>query len=211
LIRAKVQSERIAVFASLSWLRPLSKFVLEVNPMICAAAIGAYVLGSVIAQSSAPKPLTLAAPEPFELSGEEITAIVQTAHSAALTGKVRPEGEPRETAEATPQAKAEEPRRAEPKNRIVERKLPARAAAPKPAPRAVETAALAAPLPAPPPPAAITPDRARQERSWYGRTWNAVSGWGGDAAEAVVATPGAVVRAGKRTFEVVTDAVIPGR
>jgi hypothetical protein len=196
------------VFASLPKIERLSKFVLEVNPMICAAAIGAYVLGSVIAQSSAPTPLQIALPDPVELSGEEITAMVQTSHAGTLAATAPQKAEPQQAAEALP--KGLEPRKAEPKKRLAttERNLPARAAAPKPAPRPVETAALAPSLP-PPPPVAIAP--VREERSWYGRTWDTVAGWSGDAADLVVATPGAVVRASKRTFEVVTDAVVPGR
>ncbi len=202
---------------SLSWLKPLSKFVLEINPMICAAAIGAYVLGSVIAQSSAPKPLTVEL-DPFELSGEEITTLVKGAHTPTPTqsAKIEVEAKPSDAAQMAPAATArsEEPRKAEPKKRVVsqERKPSAKpATAQKPNPRPVETAALATPQLPPPPPVAITPDAAQEKRSWLGRTWNTVSGWSGDAADAVVATPGAIARAGKRTFEVVTDAVVPGR
>jgi hypothetical protein len=170
-----------------------------------------------MAQSSAPRPLAVDV-TPFEISGEEVTTLVQSAHAATQSAKLRLEASPGETA-ITAAAKAEEPRateqsrKAEPKKRVVhqEHKPPAKVAMPKPSPRPIETAALVAPQLPPPPPVAITPEPAQEKRSWFGRTWDTVSGWSGDAAHAVVATPGAVARAGKRTFEVVSDAVVPGR
>jgi hypothetical protein len=204
------------VSARLAWFTPLSRYVLEINPIICAVAIGGYVFAGALQQRPPSIDLVISALAPASYSGEEVTAMVQTTHAAALAAaKERAAAEQRQTAAETAPA-ATEPKRkplaafAKPAGRLKPAGQPL-------VPQASETVVAAAVPPSAP--ISILPEAATEARTWYGRGWDAVSGLTGavarttrleDAAGLAAATPGAVARVGKRAVGFIADTFLPG-
>jgi len=199
------------------WFQPVSRFILEVNPIICAIAIGSYVLSGLLPIHPAATKVALARPPAADFSGEEVTAMVQTAHAAARAAAMRKTERDMASAEPAPAATPAHPHRtlAAAKERTARVAPRQTAIQPVPAQPVPAQPAMAEP---PAPPMQIV--RAEEPRSWYGRTIDRVSGWGGtvarttrldDAASLAVAAPGAVMRAGVRTVDFVAGAILPGR
>jgi hypothetical protein len=194
----------LPVSTSVVWLKPLSKFVLEVSPLVSALLIGAYLVSG--AHEGRRPPATAAAipqPDSAMLSGEAVTAMIMQAHAAVAAENreqaTRAEARPAEVVQTA--AAVDSP--VKPAAKIAHAKA-------KPATPAAKVADATPPSVTPPPPAAVPPKHPGILR----RTWGAVSGWSGAvahaakidyAADVVAETPSAVARAGRKTWRAFTS------
>jgi hypothetical protein len=194
----------------------LSKFVLEVTPLISAILIAAYLFSGLHWNPTSAETLaTLPAPEAAVNSGEELTAMINAAHAAAiLYPQTRQSAAAAEPVAAAASATPEPQRVAAPApgSARMAARPPTAATTPAVAESSpiVPAAAVAAEAAAPAPPAS--------EATWYGKTRGAVAGWGEKAVKVtrldyaaglVVDTPSAVMRAGRKTIGAVAGLIVP--
>lgn len=199
--------------AAVVWLKPMSKFVLEVSPLVSALLVGAYLVSGA---HEAPQTAALVTPGPeldtATLSGEAITDMVKHAHDASV---VESDRQDRSSMTAPPPvvqvATVTRTFKPIPKSPHAQRSA-------KPA-HPAKLAHTSAPQ-SPPPVPAVQPPPLRQqtaaapEHGLLRRTWGSVANFGGavahathidQAADAVAETPAAVARVGRKTWQAVTS------
>jgi hypothetical protein len=193
---------------SVIWLKPLSKFVLEVSPLVSALLIGAYLVSG--AHEGQRPPATAAAisqPDSAMLSGEAVTEMIMQAHAAVAAESreqaARAEARPVEVAQ--PVAAAASP--VKPAARVAH----AKSRAATPAGKVADAQAATPVATTPTQTAAVVPPK---RHGILRRTWGTVAGWGGTvahatkidyAADVVAETPSAVARAGRKTWHAFTS------
>jgi hypothetical protein len=211
LIASGGREGRVSVPAAMVWLKPMSKFVLEVSPLVSALLIGAYLVSGA---HEAPQAAALVAPGPeldtATLSGEAITEMVKQAHDAAAVESHR--GDTSSLTAPVVQVAAVA-RTFKPAPRTAHAQRPAKPAHP------AKLARKPVPQPLPPPSAVQPPPSPQQaaappEHGLLRRTWGSVTNFGGavahatridQAADAVAETPAAVARAGRKTWQAFTS------
>ena len=205
------------------WLKPLSKFVLEVSPLISAVLVGAYLAGSVNWKPTAAETLfALPGPDSAASSGEELTSLIKAAHAAVAE---KPQAsktqalQPDEISEPSVAVAAIATPESRPRTTDSRAAKPTKAA--RPAKSATSAASVKKDAILPPPlslASAPQPAIAAAEPTWLGRSWGTVAGWGEKAAkvtkldyavDVVADTPFAVVRVGKKTLDAVASVVVP--